>query len=113
MSLHSSKHSYIINHIYSAGVYFTGGSLNPARSFGPAVANRHFPTHHWIYWIGPALGAIIAGGYYKFAKYFEYEEANPGQDDNEKDVERKSQGSMSRSGSGPASRGFDAAASPR
>lgn len=26
------------------------------------------------------LGAAIAGGYYKFAKYNKYEEANPGQD---------------------------------
>lgn len=33
-----------------AGVYYTGGSLNPARSFGPAVAGRQFPHYHWIYW---------------------------------------------------------------
>lgn len=62
------------------GVYFTGGSLNPARSFGPSVVMRSFPGHHWIYWLGPFLGALIAAGYYKFAKYFNYEEANPGQD---------------------------------
>ncbi|MCJ1277070.1 hypothetical protein MMC21_004879 [Puttea exsequens] len=64
-----------------AGVYFTGGSLNPTRSFGPCVANRQFEGYHWIYWIGPALGAVIAGGYYRFVKYNNYEEANPGQDD--------------------------------
>lgn len=62
------------------GVYFTGGSLNPARSFGPCVINRDFPTYHWIYWIGPFLGAFLAAGYYQLAKFFNYEVANPGQD---------------------------------
>ncbi|KAK5685361.1 hypothetical protein LTS10_003439 [Elasticomyces elasticus] len=63
-----------------AGVFYTGASLNPARSFGPCVVGRSFQTYHWIYWIGPFLGALIAGGYYHFVKYLNYEEANPGQD---------------------------------
>ena len=63
------------------GVFFTGGSLNPARSFGPAVANRQFDTDHWIYWVGPGLGAVVAAGFYKFIKMLEYETANPGQDE--------------------------------
>ncbi|KAI0972656.1 aquaporin-like protein [Xylaria arbuscula] len=62
------------------GVYFTGGSLNPARSFGCAVAAPKFPGYHWIYWVGPGLGALIASGYYRFVKMCHYEEANPGQD---------------------------------
>jgi len=62
------------------GVYFTGGSLNPARSFGPAVVNHSFPGYHWIYWVGPVLGAIVAAGFYKFIKILEFETANPGQD---------------------------------
>lgn len=63
-----------------AGVYYTGGSLNPTRSFGPAVITRTFPSEHWIYWVGPFLGAIIAAGFYWFIKTFEYQTANPGQD---------------------------------
>ena len=66
---------------FYAGVYFTGGSLNPTRSFGPCVANRNFQGYHWIYWVGPFLGAAVAGGYYRFVKFNNYEEANPGQDD--------------------------------
>lgn len=62
------------------GVYYTGGSLNPARSFGCAVAGRSFPGYHWIYWLGPFLGALIAAMYYRFVKWAHYEEANPGQD---------------------------------
>lgn len=63
-----------------AGVYYTGGSLNPARSFGPCVANRDFPSEHWVYWVGPCLGAVIAAGFYWFIKAVEYQTANPGQD---------------------------------
>lgn len=29
------------------GVYFTGGSLNPARSFGPALIGGEWPGYHW------------------------------------------------------------------
>jgi aquaporin related protein len=62
------------------GVFFTGGSLNPARSFGPAVVNSSFVHYHWIYWLGPTLGSIVAAGFYKFIKILEYETANPDQD---------------------------------
>ncbi|KAK5069938.1 Aquaporin-1 [Lithohypha guttulata] len=62
------------------GVYYTGGSLNPARSFGPCVANVFFPGEHWIYWVGPALGALMASGFYWFIKGLEFQTTNPGQD---------------------------------
>ncbi|OJD35792.1 mip family channel protein [Diplodia corticola] len=62
------------------GVYYTGGSLNPARSFGPCVVNGQWDSEHWIYWLGPALGAVLAVLFYEFIKMLEYEMANPGQD---------------------------------
>jgi len=39
---------------------FSGGSMNPARSFGPAVASFDF-SQHWIYWVGPLIGGGLAG----------------------------------------------------
>lgn len=51
-----------------SGVSFTGGSLNPARSFGPALVLGDFPNEHWIYWAGPAAGSVLAAGLYKFLK---------------------------------------------
>lgn len=72
------------------GVFFTGGSLNPARSFGPCVVLREFHGYHWIYWLGPILGSIVAAGFYKFIKVLEYETANPDQDvDHAKTVDRR------------------------
>lgn len=47
------------------GGQFTGGSMNPARSFGPALIHNVW-THHWIYWLGPIIGALIAAICYNF-----------------------------------------------
>ncbi|KAF2786591.1 aquaporin-like protein [Melanomma pulvis-pyrius CBS 109.77] len=73
-----------------AGVYYTGGSLNPARSFGPDVILRSFDGYHWIYWIGPLLGAIVAVIFYRLIKFLEYETANPGADSDGRDLNPQS-----------------------
>lgn len=37
----------------------TGAAMNPARTFGPALASGHW-THHLVYWIGPLIGGSVA-----------------------------------------------------
>jgi aquaporin Z len=39
---------------------FTGGALNPARAFGPALAASHW-VNHGVYWVGPLAGGFVAG----------------------------------------------------
>lgn len=37
----------------------TGGSVNPARAFGPALASGHW-ANQLVYWIGPLVGGALA-----------------------------------------------------
>lgn len=62
------------------GVFWTGGSLNPARSFGPAVIAGSFESYHWVYWVGPFAGSILAVIMFKLIKALEYTSANPESD---------------------------------
>lgn len=45
------------------GGAWTGASLNPARSFGPALVARYW-ANHGVYWVGPLAGGVLAGWLY-------------------------------------------------
>ncbi len=42
----------------------SGASMNPARSFGPALVAGLW-NDHWVYWVGPLLGAVLGATIYQ------------------------------------------------
>src|SRR5438105_1259703 len=43
----------------------TGAAMNPARAFGPELI-ANFWGEAWVYWVGPAIGALIAAVAYEY-----------------------------------------------
>ena len=51
------------------GNFLTGGSMNPARSLGPALfAGSTALSTYWIYVVGPIIGALLAAGVYELLR---------------------------------------------
>jgi aquaporin TIP len=59
-----SRSGFAVGLVYTIGILlaapFTGAALNPARSFGPALASSHW-ANQGVYWVGPLAGGFLAG----------------------------------------------------
>ena len=54
-----------LDSLFGGGV--TGASMNPARSFGPALVAGEWEDF-WIYVVGPTLGALAGAFAYQLAR---------------------------------------------
>ena len=55
--------------IHLVGIYFTGTSVNPARSIGPALfAGGEALSNLWIFIVGPFVGALVAAILWKLVE---------------------------------------------
>lgn len=55
----------VLTGVHVAGVPFSGASVNPARSFGPAVVGGGVGSTLWVYIYAPLIGAVIAWALYR------------------------------------------------
>lgn len=54
----------------------SGASMNPARSIAPAIFQGSW-SGHWLYWVGPILGALLGAFLYKAIRRDKRSTANP------------------------------------
>lgn len=59
------------------GVPYTGSGINPARVFGPAVVRNIWHSYHWVYWVAPIVGGILAGLIYKYIIKIDFGPSEP------------------------------------
>ena len=56
--------------VHILGLPFTGTSVNPARSIGPAILTNATGTlarsQLWVFIVGPLIGGVLAALFYKF-----------------------------------------------
>ncbi|KAK9159022.1 hypothetical protein Scep_005596 [Stephania cephalantha] len=53
--------------VHLATIPITGTGINPARSLGAAIIynRKHAWNDHWIFWVGPFIGAGLAAAYHQ------------------------------------------------
>ena len=51
--------------IHLVSINLTGASINPARSFAPALIHNEW-ANHWLYWIAPITGGILGASIYTY-----------------------------------------------
>ncbi|KAF4377560.1 hypothetical protein G4B88_006840 [Cannabis sativa] len=53
--------------VHLATIPITGTGINPARSLGAAIVynQEHAWDDHWIFWVGPFIGAALAALYHQ------------------------------------------------
>ena len=53
--------------VHMLGIYLTGTSVNPARSFGPALLQGgEALACYWVFLVGPMVGGVLAALLWKF-----------------------------------------------
>jgi len=57
----------------------TGTSMNPARSFGASVVSNQWDDH-WVFWVAPLLGGVLASCVYRIFSFFNIQALNGNQD---------------------------------